>query len=563
MKKRMVLIGACALCLAPWPLRAQVAPYHSPVDIPFLMSGSFGEPRPNHFHCGIDVKTQGVIGKRILAVSDGYVSRLTVGYDGFGNAAYVTHADGNVSVYCHLNAFIPALQERVRRQQYEEESERVDVRLSPGEFPVEAGDLIAYSGNTGASLAPHLHLELHRQSDGARIDPLPYFIRLPKDDMAPVAHGLRLYPCPGKGIVSGAGKPVTFTATAEADARVLKAWGQVGAAVWADDYMNGTQNKFGIRRITLCVDGRQVFESLMDEFMPEENPLVNAWGDYGYYRRTKHWYLKAFVDPGNTLGMLHADENRGWVDIREERDYVFEYALEDLKGNRRVYRFTVRGERNDALLAEEAERERLRMASGARLMYDRPNVVQGPGMELRIPVGALVKDDALRVRIEAQEDGVSNRYTLHDGDFPLAKRATLMLASRTPVAHPEQCYIESSRGYVGGTYADGWYSAAIRDLGESYALAIDTVAPACRLLTSLGGRRISRIRFSVSDKGSGIRSFKAYVDGQFVLFTADGGEWTCKLADTPLQPTGTTRRLTVKVTDRCGNETSKEYDFIY
>ena len=99
MKKRMVLIGACALCLAPWPLRAQVAPYHSPVDIPFLMSGSFGEPRPNHFHCGIDVKTQGVIGKRILAVSDGYVSRLTVGYDGFGNAAYVTHADGNVSVY--------------------------------------------------------------------------------------------------------------------------------------------------------------------------------------------------------------------------------------------------------------------------------------------------------------------------------------------------------------------------------------------------------------------------------------------------------------------------------
>ena len=167
--------------------------------------------------------------------------------------------------------------------------------------------------------------------------------------------------------------------------------------------------------------------------MPDENPLVNAWGDYGHYRRTKHWYLKAFVEPGNTLSMLHTDENRGWVDICEERDYVFEYVLEDLKGNQRTYRFTVRGARNDGLLAEEAERERARMASGARLMYDRPNVVQGPGMELRIPTGALMKDDVLRVRIEAQEDGVSNRYTLHDDFFPLAKRATLMLAPREPV----------------------------------------------------------------------------------------------------------------------------------
>lgn len=88
-----------------FPSVAQVERYHSPVDIPFLMSGSFAEPRPNHFHCGIDVKTQGVTGKRVLAVKDGYVSRLTVGYDGFGNALYVTHPGGVETVYCHLDAF--------------------------------------------------------------------------------------------------------------------------------------------------------------------------------------------------------------------------------------------------------------------------------------------------------------------------------------------------------------------------------------------------------------------------------------------------------------------------
>lgn len=559
---KRTLLGGALLALA-LQADAQAVRYHSPVDIPFLMSGNFGEPRPNHFHCGIDVKTQGVTGKRILAVSDGYVSRMTVGYDGFGNAVYVTHTDGLVSVYCHLEAFIPPLAEKVRARQYAGEDERVDVRLTPDEFPVKAGDLIAYSGNTGASLAPHLHLELHRASDGALLDPLPYFRHLAEDDKPPVAHGLKLYPFPGQGIVDGAGVPVAFSATDNAAARVLRAWGRVGAAVWADDYMNNTQNRFGVRRITLTVDGRQVFESLMDEFMPDENPLVNFWGDYAHYCQTKNWYLKAFADPGNTLGMLRTDENRGWVDICEERDYRFEYTLEDLNGNTAVYRFMVRGVRDDALLAEEAERERLRGLSGSRLLHDRMNVVQGPGMELRIPAGALAKDEVIRVRIEAQAEGRPNVYILHDAPFPLAQRGTLMLQLPDSLPHPEKYYIESSRGYAGGTYEDGWVSARIRDLGERYALAVDTVAPSCRLQTDVKGKRVAVLKYSATDKGSGIKTFKAYADGQFVLFTSDRGVWTCRLEDTPLQPAGKVRRLVVRVTDRCGNETVDEQEFVY
>lgn len=539
---------------------AQTERFHSPVDIPFLMSGSFGEPRPNHFHCGIDVKTQGVTGKRILSVCEGYVSRLTVGYDGFGNAVYVTHPNGLVSVYCHLDAFVPALKEKVLRSQYEEETERVDVRLSPEEYPVKAGELIAYSGNTGASLAPHLHLELRKEEDGMLVDPLPYFLHLVTDDMKPVIHGIKLCPCPGEGVVNGVGKAVVF---APSENKPLEAWGKIGAAVWADDYMNGTQNKFGIRSITLRVDGKQVFQSLTDRFMPEENPLVNSWGDYAHFRRTKNWYLKSFADPGNTLSLLHTDDNRGWVDIREERDYRFEYELEDLKGNLCTYAFTVRGERDDLLLAGEAEREVRCKAAGACLLYRKPNVVQGPGMELRIPLGALTADEVIRVRMKPSPDSLSILYTLHDDYFPLMKRATLMIAPQRPVEHPEKCYIESSRGYVGGEYKDGWFTASVRELGETYGLAVDTVAPQCKLSSPAKGKNTDVLRYTVTDKGSGIKSFKAYVDGRFVLFTSDRGRWTCRLKETPLRPENKSRKLVVYVTDRCGNETTDEREIIY
>ncbi|MCD8317988.1 MAG: M23 family metallopeptidase, partial [Paraprevotella sp.] len=514
---------------------AQKVHYHSPVDIPFVMSGSFGEPRPNHFHCGIDVKTQGVTGKHVLAVSDGYVSRLTVGYDGFGLAAYVTHPDGYISVYCHLERFVPELQEIVRLRQYEEETEQVDVKLPPTVFPVKAGDLIAYSGNTGASLAPHLHLELHRASDGLLVDPLPYFCDLVKDALPPVAHGVKLYPCPEEGVVDGSGQNRTFTVTSDPSARVIQAWGRIGAALWADDYMDGTYNRFGIHSITLRVDGKQIFRCLMDAFMPVENPMVNSWGDYSYFRQTQHWYLKSFVDPGNTLSVLHTDQKRGWVDINEERDYRFEYILEDLKGNSRTYRFTVRGKRTDALLTAERQRENRRLASGILLQYDRPQVVQRPGMELSIPSGALTKDEVLHLRMETQKNGLANRYILHDELVPLVKRAVLMLSPLVPVSRPEKCYIESSHGYIGGEYKEGWFSASIRDLGEAYTLAIDTTPPRSKWLSAVNGNRTGVLRCSVTDNGSGVKSFKAYVDGHFILFTSYRGVWTCRLQDTPVR----------------------------
>ncbi len=134
--------------------------YTPPVDYEMSLAGNFGEPRPNHFHNGIDVKTGGVEGKPIYSIGEGYVSRITVGMFGFGNAVYVAHPDGKTSVYCHLKSFSPRIKSLLRKWQYENQSYIADVRLSPLDCPLSEGQFIAVSGNTGASQAPHLHLEL-------------------------------------------------------------------------------------------------------------------------------------------------------------------------------------------------------------------------------------------------------------------------------------------------------------------------------------------------------------------------------------------------------------------
>ena len=96
--------------------------FGSPVNYPISLAGNFGEPRPNHFHGGIDVRTGMVEGKPIFSVADGFVCRVTVGLNGFGNAVYVRHPNGITTVYCHLKKFTPQLAAIVRNWQYKHQT---------------------------------------------------------------------------------------------------------------------------------------------------------------------------------------------------------------------------------------------------------------------------------------------------------------------------------------------------------------------------------------------------------------------------------------------------------
>lgn len=357
---RLTFLACCFLLLTGCgsdesePVGLHDVDYVSPVDYEITLAGNFGEPRPWHFHGGIDVKTGNVEGKQIFSIADGYVSRLTINKYGFGNAIYVAHPDGHTSVYCHLQRFAPQYEALLHRTG----RDTLSMVFPSAQFPVKAGDLIAISGNTGHSTGPHLHLEIHDTETWVMRDPLMFLGHLIADSVAPQAHSFMALPMQGEGVFNGSSEKQTFgfgqpntkkQRTTWTLSREFTAWGRVGFALWADDYSEATYHHYGIRYMQLLVDGREVFRSDVDSIPISCQPEVNKWGDYGHWRRHRIWYMKAYCEPRMRLPILHTDIHRGIVTFNEERPYQMTFVLRDYQNNQATYHFTVMGCRNPSV----------------------------------------------------------------------------------------------------------------------------------------------------------------------------------------------------------------------
>ena len=329
--------------------------YRSPVDYEIVLAGNFGEPRPFHFHGGLDIKTGNVEGKQIFSIADGYVSKLTVNKHGFGNAIYVNHPDGNTSIYCHLKLFADQYEQQLQRTGWRD---TLEVHFEPNRFPVKVGDLIAISGNTGNSTGPHLHLELHNTETWAMLDPMSKLAHLIADTVAPQAHSFMAVPVKGEGVFNGTSTKQTFgfgqpdvkrSRTRWTLSREFTAWGRVGFALWADDYCETTYNHYGVRHTQLLVDGREVFRSDVDSIPISCQSEVNTWGDYQHWRRNRVWYMKSYREQDLRLPILHTGFDRGVVTFDEERPYHLTYILRDYQGNQSQYDFVVQGQRQKGI----------------------------------------------------------------------------------------------------------------------------------------------------------------------------------------------------------------------
>ena len=522
-----------------------------PFDFPITFSGNFGEIRANHFHGGLDFKTGGTIGKPVRALADGYISRIRVTH-GSGYVLDVAYDNGYSTINRHLSAFVGDVARRVEDLQYEKESWEVEITPEPDEYPVKAGQIIALSGNTGYSFGPHLHLDMIETATDEYIDPLPFFMDKVKDKTAPRAEGIMLFPQPGKGVVEGKQTRRAFPAH---PTKPIIAWGLIGAGIRAYDYMDGVQNKYGVKAVILEVDGEEVFRSTVDRFAYEENRYINSW--------THGQYMKSFIEPGNRLRMLQASNgNRGLVEINEERPYRFVYTLSDALGNTSKVRFTVQGQKTTIAPVEHREKYALK--------WDKVNYLQEPGLELVIPKGMLYDDVLLNYSVRADSGDIAFTYQLNDTRIPMHGTCDLRIGlRRRPVEDMAKYYVAgvTARGgkyRIGGKYEDGVMKVRIRDLG-TYTVAVDTVPPVITPLNQAQWGRTGKIIFKAKDKETGINTYRGTIDGKYALFgkpNSISGNLVCELDPKHVEKGGK-HVVEMTVTDGCGNRTTGQFEFVW
>lgn len=528
-----------------------------PFKFPLLLSGNFGELRSNHFHAGLDFKTQGCVGKPIYSPADGYISRATVSPGGYGRAIYVVHDNGYMTVYGHLERFLSHIADTIRKKQYADEIFSVDLRFSPDKYRVRKGELLAYAGNSGYSFGPHLHFEV-RTADGEELlNPMRFYKKSLKDNKPPKAYSVMVSPRSGAGVVNGKGTPFIGNFIGNMLCDTVTAWGNIGFSIKADDFMNDTHNRYGVYNIELYIDDSLRFASRMDNYMLADTRLINAWAEYKHYYNTGEWYLRSYMLENNTLPLISADRNNGWLDVNEERIYNVEYRLTDYHGNKSVYTFIVNGMKSVLPVTPKV--------GDYYFLWYMNNEIRQQGMRLSVPKGELFENTVLNVVETKSQGGVSNQYDL--GCFPLKNKAVLSIKLEDTLNLPAEKYYMrriTRKGAVsaGGNFVDGWISADIKILG-CYDVAVDTVAPTVKPVNEKHWRNSNNVVFSISDKGCGINDFKGFIDDKFVLFEYSSmrKRLTCNLKQEKVKRGKHILRLVV--TDNAGNVTTVEKSIIY
>ncbi len=314
--------------------------FQSPVDFPIYLAGNYGECRPGHFHSGLDIKTQQVENKKIHAIDFGFVSRIKISSTGFGNALYISHPGGYTSLYAHLNSFDPIIQSVVEYYQYTQKKWDIDIVLPYWMLIVQKGQQIALSGNTGSSLAPHLHLEIRDSKTEKTLNPWLFGFQI-QDHTAPVIQSLAIYNLDEEAPFYGPGSERKIQTPKSSDGKIytfnapLKvASSKVGFAIQATDFIDKNSGKLGVYETQMYVDEELYFAWQKDNIGYDETRYLHAFADYALHIEKKKWYEYAFKLPGNQLNIYHDPSGKnGVVDISDGKEHRIHFKLYDVLGN--------------------------------------------------------------------------------------------------------------------------------------------------------------------------------------------------------------------------------------
>ncbi len=565
MKYQNKIFIALALLLMSISAVAQMNDYpqgyfRNPLDIPILLAGNFGECRPNHFHTGIDIKTQGKENMAVYAAADGYVSRITVSHSGYGNCVYITHPNGYITVYAHLNDFYKPLMDYVIQKQYEQETWKIDLKFSPEQFKVTKGMQIAYSGNTGGSTAPHLHFEI-RDAKTEHVLNAGLFGFNIKDDMPPIVKSIAMY---NEGstylqtpkIITVKGAPGQYS-VADINATASKVY----LSVLADDKMEGSSNSLGIYAMTLFLDDVPLLSWKLNEVNFDQNRYVNAFADYRLKEQKDKWFEMLYRAPMNKLDVyeMHNAQN-GLLDLSDGKPHRVSISVEDFNHNVSTINFNIIWNGNTqpgsvcnniwkANTSFSLDKKSFKFNAGSACIYD---------------------DVCMDYKVDENTTKLSASLYLGNSDIPLQDYATLALKLNQPLAfqlrsklafvhHIREASLPGNNPQTGmaAVYEDGYAKAQIRTFGSFHAV-IDTAAPTIILPKNTNFSSTKSLSFTVTEKTTSVANVRPELDGKWLRFVRRGNTYTYTFDEKC--PPGT-HTLVVKAYDENNNEAIKTFEF--
>ena len=534
--------------------------FSAPIDINLILSGSFAELRTNHFHSGLDIKTQGKEGFQTYASAAGYVSRIKISRYGYGKALYIKHPNGYTTVYAHLKKFSAAIEAYVKKRQYQKETFEIELFPKAGTLKVLDKQLIAYTGNTGGSGGPHLHFEI-RDPQERPINPLMFGFEV-KDTTPPVIYGLFGYPISENSHVGGDTKRVEIRIIKQKDgtykSEPIIAYGEIGFGIISTDRQDLASNKNGVNNIQTSFNGQKSLEVNLNRFSFDETKHLNRYIDYEFLYNNKKRIQKLFIEKNNPLSVMNAFTNGGALKIENDTYSMYKVFVSDFKGNQSELNIPIRG------VYQKLSDPINRNAKLQHVSATKETVLQKDNVSIQILKNTFYEDVDLLFEVS------NDTLKLHTALIPLQKSITINFdISKYKKEDKTRLFIGSVSRYGNKLYYSptkkrgNTLSTRTKYLG-SYSLGIDSENPEIRAINFKNKSWISNnkyLKVKINDKVSGIKNYRATLNERWILMEYDTKTQLLTYDFEDQTITETENNFKIIVTDNVGNSSTFESIF--